>query len=490
MSATFPGLPPPPPPPEPVLATAVILWRDGPGGRELFLVRRGAERRFAGGFHAFPGGRLDPEDAAVPVAGLDGEAARLVACAARELFEETGVLVARGAAAVAQPLRREVRSALLAGELGLPAALGRLGVTLEAASFAPAGRWVTPAFLPLRYDARLYAVRLPDGEAPEVWPGELSGGELVTAREALHRWGRGEVLLYPPNLHGVRVAARAGALDLAALRDPPPDATGRVEYQQGFFQAALRTPTLPPATHTNAWVLPCGDGVAVVDPGSPEPAEQALLEGFLDGLGRPVRELWLTHAHPDHVGGVAALAARYRVPVRAHPLAQDRVPVPLEPAREGDLLGGRFRALHTPGHAREHLCFLDEETGALVAGDMISTLSTIVIDPPEGDMAEYERQLERLRALGPRTVYPAHGPPAPDGAGALARYREHRRGREGLVRDALLAGGGTLAEVTARAYADTPPFVHPVAARSCLAVLLKLEASGEARRDAERWGPT
>src|SRR5512134_936830 len=119
MSASFPGLPPAPPPPEPILATAVILWREAPGpeGRELVLVRRGVERRFAGGFHAFPGGRLDPGDAGVPVEGAAGEAAGLVACAARELFEETGVLVARGAAAVARERRDEVRRALLAGEL-------------------------------------------------------------------------------------------------------------------------------------------------------------------------------------------------------------------------------------------------------------------------------------------------------------------------------------------------------------------------------------
>ncbi len=102
-------------------------------------------------------------------------------------------------------------------------------------------------------------------------------------------------------------------------------------------------------------------------------------------------------------------------------------------------------------------------------------------------MAEYERQLERLRALGPRTLYPSHGPPAPDAPAALAKFRLHRRGREGLVLDALIAGGGTLAEVTTRAYADTPTAVHPVAERSCLAVLEKLLAEGKARRDGARW---
>jgi ribonuclease/clavin/mitogillin len=175
------------------------------------------------------------------------------------------------------------------------------------------------------------------------------------------------------------------------------------------------------------------------------------------------------------------------VPVRAHPLAAGRVPgAEIVPARDGELLGGRFRVLATPGHAREHLAFLDEDTGALVCGDLVSTLSTIVIDPPEGDMAEYERQLERLRALAPRTLYPAHGPPAPGAAERLGAYLAHRHAREALV-VAALAGTGSLEEITERAYADTPAPLHPIAARSCLAILEKLAAEGRARRDGAAW---
>ncbi|HET7824090.1 MAG TPA: MBL fold metallo-hydrolase, partial [Anaeromyxobacter sp.] len=158
----------------------------------------------------------------------------------------------------------------------------------------------------------------------------------------------------------------------------------------------------------------------------------------------------------------------------------------IEPVRDGELLGDRFRALETPGHAREHLAFRDERSGAILCGDLVSTLSTIVIDPPEGDMAEYLRQLERLRALAPRTLFPAHGPPALDGTGRLAMYLAHREEREGLVL-AALERGGTLEEVTARAYADTPPAMYPVAERSCLASLLKLRDEGRAREGGGRW---
>ncbi len=481
------------PPPEPVLATAVVLWRDGPDGREIFLVRRGDARRFAGGFHAFPGGRLDPGDARVPVAGLEGEAATLLACAVRELFEETGVLAARGAERVRAGDRDAARRDLLEDRASLAEVLARLGLSLDAGVLAPLGRWITPPYLPLRYDARQFLLRLPEGERAEVWPGELAGGAFVPVRRALERWERGEVLLHPPNHWAIAVLARPGEPSLAALRDPPfcdASVARRIEFQKGVFLAALRTPTLPPATHTNAWLLDLGGGLAVVDPGAPDPAEQARLLVLLDELaaeGLPPREIWLTHGHGDHVGGVAALAAARGLPVRAHPLAAARLgAVRLRPLRDGDLLAGRWLALETPGHARDHVTFLDERTGALVCGDMVSTLSTIVVDPPEGDMAEYERQLDRLRALAPRNLFPGHGMAAPNAAGRLAAYLEHRHEREALV-VAALSEGGTLSELTGRAYADTPPAMWPVAARSCLAILLKLEADGRARRHGTAW---
>lgn len=495
MSFAYPGLPPAPPPSEPVLATAVILHAEGPAGREAFLVRRGKDLRFAGGWHAFPGGRLDSGDRAIQVHGADGLDASLVACAVRELFEETGVLLVKGRERVPPGVRAAARRALLDGSADFAGFIAEHGLALDAAPLVPAGRWITPEHLPLRYDARLFLAALPHGERPEVWPGELADGALRPVTDALRAWSRGEILLHPPNLNALQVLARPGPIDLALLREPPfrdGAIAHRIEFQEGFFLAALRTPTLPPATHTNAWLVPAGEGgaLAVVDPGAYDRAEQARLFAVLDQLaaeGRPPAAIWLTHAHPDHTGAVAATAERYRIPVRAHPRAAGRIPCDarVEPLREGDRLG-RFRVLETPGHAVEHLAFLDEESGAVLCGDLVSTLSTIVIDPPEGDMAEYERQLERVAALSPRTLYPAHGPPAPDAAGRLAAYREHRRAREALV-VAALATPGPLEEITRRAYDDTPAVAHPIAARSCLAVLEKLARAGQARVEGGVW---
>ncbi|HYG70609.1 MAG TPA: NUDIX hydrolase, partial [Anaeromyxobacteraceae bacterium] len=231
----------------PTLSATVILHRDGPRGRELYLVRRGEERRFAGGWVAFPGGRLDPGDGDVPVDGATGPEAALVACAARELLEEAGVLVARGAARVSPERLAEARRALLAEARPFRELLQDLEVALDARLFVPGARWVTPDHLPLRYDTRQYAVAAPKEARAEVWPGELTAGAFVPAKEALARWERGELLLHPPNLWAIEVLARDGALDLEALRSPPyldADAvTRRVEFQGGILLAALRTPT-------------------------------------------------------------------------------------------------------------------------------------------------------------------------------------------------------------------------------------------------------
>jgi ribonuclease/clavin/mitogillin len=497
MSETFPGLPEAPPPAEPRVAAAVILWREGPEGREIFWVRRAEPLQFAGGFHAFPGGRLDEADRRLSVAGLPVEQAALVACACRELFEEAGVLLARGAERLSRGAREASRRALLDDRLDFAAFLEEHGLRLDPTVLAPAGRWITPPFAPLRYDAHVFLARMPEGEEAVVWPGELAGGEFIPASRALSLWERGEALLHPPNLWGVTCLARAEPSKALEMLRAPPHCDGfitwRVEFQKGIWMLPLRTPTLPPATHTNAYLVDLGGSLALVDPGSPWPKEQARLEEVLAMLAAEklaVREIWLTHHHEDHVGGLAPLVAR-GLPIRAHPLTASQVltgAAPFLPLADGDLLHGRFRVLHTPGHARGHVCLLDERTGALLCGDMVSTMSTIVIDPPEGDMAEYIRQLERLRALAPRTLYPAHGMPAPRAVGKLAEYIQHRREREEKIA-AALAPGGTLSEITRAAYADTPPTFWPLAERSCLATLLKLRSEGRARDQDGRWTP-
>jgi glyoxylase-like metal-dependent hydrolase (beta-lactamase superfamily II) len=202
----------------------------------------------------------------------------------------------------------------------------------------------------------------------------------------------------------------------------------------------------------------------------------------------------LTHHHLDHVSGARAVSEQLGIPVWCHARTADRLPFRADRLLEdGDELvlagapGMRWRVLHTPGHARGHVSLVDTATRAAVVGDMVAGQGTILIDPPEGDMAEYLRQLARLRELPVRAVYPAHGPPLPDGPSALTALLDHRAMRERRVQAAVSTVPRPLEELAADAYADTPSAVPYLAERSTFAILEKLRSEGVVRETERGW---
>jgi glyoxylase-like metal-dependent hydrolase (beta-lactamase superfamily II)/8-oxo-dGTP pyrophosphatase MutT (NUDIX family) len=496
MSEAIPGMQEAPPPAEPKDAAVVVLVRMGPRGLETFWLRRERTVSFAAGFYAFPGGRVDAGDAEVPVEGAGPPDSRLVAAAARELFEESGVLAARGRTPDASTLAT-ARTAVLEGKETFAAVLNRLGLQVDALDFEPAGRWVTPPFMPSRFDARFFLVEVPPGTRAEVWPGEAAEGSWVRPADALTLWQEGRALLHPPNRHALNVLSRVRrTVDAVAWLASPTAADTRIEFQRGVRLVALRTPTLLPATHTNAWVLGTGE-LLIVDPGAPDPVEIERLTTHIRALAaeecRPLAVV-LTHHHLDHVSGARAVSEQLGIPVWCHARTADRLPFRADRLlEEGDELvlagapGMRWRVLHTPGHARGHVSLMDTATRAAVVGDMVAGQGTILIDPPEGDMAEYLRQLARLRDLPVRAVYPAHGPPLPDGPSALTAVLDHRAMRERRVQAAVSTVPRPLEELAADAYADTPSAMPYLAERSTLAILEKLRGEGVVRETEDGW---
>jgi glyoxylase-like metal-dependent hydrolase (beta-lactamase superfamily II)/8-oxo-dGTP pyrophosphatase MutT (NUDIX family) len=481
-------------------AAAVMLVREGGTSRELFWVQRSREVSLGGGFFAFPGGRIDAEDAAVAArfGGNDLEG-RLRATAIRELFEETGVLMASGP--VSLPQAAAMRKALLASERSFVQVLDETGWVLDFDALQPAGRWCTPPFLPVGFDTRFFLAFVPSGQAPEVWKGELARGEWITPKEALTRWGKGRALLHPPAQHLIESLQDAPVAEaLPRMRRGPHlinHVAQRIEFQRGILLAPVRTPTLPPATHTNCYIVGESE-LVVIDPASPYEDEQSRLAELCEGLrrdGRKFREILLTHHHHDHVGGVNTLRAQLGVPVRAHQrtaeLLEGEVKVDATVADDEIVplpgsLGLRLRAVFTPGHAPGHLCWFEEQSGALITGDMVAGIGTIVVNPPEGDMAEYVGSLERLRSLPVNAIYPAHGPAIPDGPAKLDEYIAHRAARQAQVTEALeRAGKATPEELVPFVYQDVDPSMYGLAARSLTAVLEKMvkERSAIARPD-------
>jgi glyoxylase-like metal-dependent hydrolase (beta-lactamase superfamily II) len=289
-------------------------------------------------------------------------------------------------------------------------------------------------------------------------------------------------------------ALTAARLVAAAEHLPQPH---RIELTWGIVLHPMPTRALPPATHTNAYLV--GDGeMALVDPGSGDPADLDTLAALIDSLakdGRRLTRILLTHAHPDHIGGVEAMRARYGVPVLGHEAIGGEVRLDATLA-DGDTVAlapgsdGRdwtLRVVHTPGHARGHLCFFHERTGALLSGDHVVGTGTVVIDPPEGDMTDYVASLEKLLALPVRSIFPAHGSPAGAAQRRLRALIAHRRERRTRVLEALAAEPRTLAELLPIAYPDVREELWRWAERSLLAHLLELEREGRAVRDGEGW---
>jgi endoribonuclease LACTB2 len=419
----------------------------------------------------------------------------MISCAARELFEELGVLVARGANTLTKGQRASLLDDLEQGRMTFPALLQHYDLYLDARDFTFAGRWVTPPFSPRRFDTWFFLVNCPPKQEPFVVEGELESGEWTTPRAAYERWQRSEILGAPPVLHALKTLAEGATPDLVERLLSIPQAQGepvrRIEFRPGFICFPVRTKTLPPATHTNCYIIHTGRELVVIDPASPDEDEQAALAACVDELvaeGRRVREIILTHFHPDHVGGVNALREHLgeEVPVAAHPLTAAALGGAIRVDRlieDKDLieLEGEpplaLRALHTPGHTRGHLCFYDERTGALLTGDNIVGLGSVLIYPPEGNMRDYMASLERLRALPHLTVlFGGHGPAMGDPRAKIDEYIAHRLEREAGILEAVRAGVCHPREIVARVYTDVSPKAHALAERAVLAHLEKLEA--------------
>lgn len=260
-----------------------------------------------------------------------------------------------------------------------------------------------------------------------------------------------------------------------------------------------RTPTLPPATHTNSYAL--GDReVVLVEPSTPYEDEQREWLAWARALasnGRELRAIVLTHHHLDHVGGAELFARELGLPVWAHRATAERVGVKIDRALdEGELLAldgptrSTWRVMHTPGHAPGHVCLHDEEAGTVIVGDMVASVGTILIEPNDGDMSEYLAQLARLSRLEAHVALPAHGEPIDAPSALFDRYVAHRLAREARVIEALgraPARGSRAEDLVPHAYADTPPGIWPIARMSLEAHLVKLEREGRAKRSDDGW---
>ncbi len=506
------------------------------------MTRRSNSASFAPGAFVFPGGALDEADGSPHAAALSltrasqSEEQRAFSIAAiREAFEELGILLAYRADGTVADGGDVARLDRAGGDFLVQMQQGGYRLAVDQVWWLC--HWITDRDLPKRFDARFFIARMPAGQAPVADEGETFEPVWVSPADALSRHERGDFKMIFPTIRTLRRLAGIASVDdlLAACTTEQPlfvscPRAGRIngeverfsEHESPYGELELVAPdgrvvhsldwqherpvsllanvrrlTAPnpgrmTGPGTNTYIVGEPGAYAVIDPGPDDPGHIARIAALVgDGL----RYILCTHAHPDHAPGAAPLRELTGAPVLGAPSGPNfRSEWAFTPERslthgERISLGDTtLRVVHTPGHASNHLCFLLEEDRLLLSGDHINNGSTVVIDPPDGDMGAYLRALEALLDEPIDYILPAHGWVLGFAHDAIRRLIAHRLGREAKVLAAVRKmPGATLAELVPSVYEDVDSVLYPVAARSLLAHLEKLRADGIVSRDEHRW---
>ena len=512
-------------------AATLALVRDGVNGVETLLLQRSRQVVFLPGFHVFPGGALQEgeQDPAHATAAL------------RECFEEAGILLVCGdEGGVRVHARRDAsdRQRIDTGVLTLGDYCRHEGLEPATGALVHLSRWITPPGPPRRFDTHFFLAGVPPDQDAFPDGTEIVAHCWIRPEEALRAHADGRMLFVPPTLNTLRRLCGYGHTGelLATLAAEPPDGMtwrkwpalrggdqveltpGETGYDEARFRDPQRlgqTPAVPEPGRlvrleagitritasnpgmmtgpgTNTYIIEDDLGFMVIDPG---PSDEDHLERIQELCAGRIHHVLVTHTHPDHSPGAVRLRECTGARVVALPAPEDPIhDRHTDPDRipgEGETIGqgaARLRALKTPGHASNHLCFMMDSTGILFAGDMMMQESTVVINPPDGDMRDYLASLKRLLEEPVQWLLPGHGPLMGEPRAVLDYLIMHRHVRERKVLAALKdAGPLGDAALLDRVYSDVARARHPVAARSLQAHLIKLAREGRVRQEENGW---
>ena len=481
-----------------------------------------------------------PDDASISqTMSLDEGGADYMLAAVRECFEEAGILVAVDDSGHLiggdHPVHQD-RQAVFKGDLSLADLCRRHAVSVPLDRLAYLSHWTTPPGPPRRFDTRFFVTTAPAGQPASHDGVETIDHLWINPGQALEDHRSGKRLLGLPTIRTLRVlsdfettdalmryahanppeafptepwpAQKKGkpvtlepgspAYDEAAELDPEGEGSTRaeiipgepVQIAAGVIRLTAPNPGMMTGPGTNTYILG-HERFTVLDPG---PNSDVHIERILELTGGIVDQVVVTHTHQDHSPATRTL--KEKTGCRVYGLkppegaGQDQTFSPDDEPEHGDLIvteAGILKCLYTPGHASNHICYLLAGPNLLFSGDHIMQGSTVVINPPDGDMKAYIEALYDLLGESVRMIAPAHGFLMAHPEAVIDYLITHRLAREHKVFKALSGQEArSLKAVTAKAYDDVPEALHGLAARSALAHLLKLRADGRASEQADQ----
>ena len=524
-------------------AATVLLLRDGETGVEVLMTRRSATASFAPGAYVFPGGGIDAADALAHgqstrrASQSDLHLTQAIA-AIRESFEELGVLLARrpdGSHASHADISGLDRRQHFAEQCRAQ------GLQLAGEDVFVLAHWVTDRDLPKRFDVPFLVARMPAGQQPVADESEQFEPVWLSPAHALARHAADQFFMLFPTVRTLERLRNYSSVDAVladcAQNEEPlwtscPRAgllQGRqaryMEHESAFGELHLTSPdgqivhpldwqTARPVAllnnlqrltapnpgvmtgpGTNSYLVgEPATGYIVIDPG---PADADHLQRLWLAAGGDIRMIVCTHSHPDHSPGALPLQAlcANKPPILGLPsaptarAASEFVPDRALAHGERLCLGQAdsthtLLVLHTPGHAANHVCLVLLEDGLLFSGDHILNGSTTVVDPPDGDMNDYLASLDLLSAACAahriEFILPAHGHVLDQASRAIAKLRAHRLQREAKILSVMQADPqGTMDDWVAKAYDDVDARIWPVAKRSLLAHVQRIESMAQ-----------
>lgn len=497
-------------------ASAVILIKNG----KVLWAQRNPNLKFLGGWHAFPGGKTEKSDAEISVKNCeDKELEQFIVSAVRECFEEVGVLLVKGGEKLTKGQRASLHDDLTSGRSSFKEILDDWNLWIDAEDFVYTGFWTTPQFSPIRFKTRFFIATCPEKQTPYAAISEMQTPEFITPQDALKRWENSEVLISPPVLISLQVLAEEENLSTdehgfthiktdfenkaKILRERSEKHDGIIDYldlNPHITVFPLRTETLPPATHTNCFIVGNKEFI-VIDAASKDETELAKLFELLDSMiesGAVCKEIIVSHLHQDHFGGETLLQKHLRekfgleIPISAHEITAKSLEGKVEFQKFitdeqiftlKDKFGETFeiKALHTPGHARGHLCFYDESKCFLLSSDNVIATGSVVIAPPEGNMVDYLASLERIKNLpNLRFLCGSHGSAIFNGKAKIDEYIAHRLEREKQIIEAMKSGAKMPCEIVEKVYVGLDEKLLKLAEKSVEAHLEKIQAEAQA----------